>query len=811
MFKLKFLLERTFKGKPRLDAAAPADRIVAVTALAEDQQAALAQVLLHDQDQEVRLAALARITQLDALVAALADSEVAEPAAERLFGLIDENTPAAIRNHPAVCRARLVRAPTDAAALAASAGIPDAGERAAALVENPRADVRAAVAESSWCPEHLAALERASRGRDKSVNQLTRERLRSLRTAAAARAAEDGRSEQILDAAVALRNDDQHYEARRDAIERDWEAHLTTMASTDVALAPFGEAARDLDALRRRLPARRARPKVVEQDLGVDFAALLGEAEALCAAVAASLADELEADALSAFEHAEDELARRWNAATDAKQPGADLSARFRACLAKANSLIAAVQRHASLAAEVRDCLGAAIPDVPPNVHKDEPAPAARRDIRRQGEAIERLLDRLAWQAELPASPFVAALEQRQRDLAAAAERCAVYEESLFTEAVAGIAELRRHVEEGAVHKALDQQQQLRELLKRLSHRGRELSQANREKVEALASELAEVGLQARELRDWRTYAAVPKREALCEQIEALADEPLDLKDQAEAVRLLRQQWNELGPASARRERDLKKRFDSAAEKAFEPCRGHFKEQAERRRFNFEQRQAIVSALENFVVDNDWQHADWRGVESVLRQARTEWRQYHPMERKGARPLAERFEQVSNELHAKLKEEWDSNEALKVAIVAEAKEVRESSDSATEKADAVKALQRRWKAVGALPRRVDQRLWNAFRAECDLVFEVRNEVRDRHAERRRAIAATESLIAELERRVDIDPRLDRSTIADYERQLPDLALLPKELGRRAEAALRQADRVVVGRQQAARRSAGGSS
>ena len=808
MFKLKSLLERTFKGKPRLDAVAPADRIAAIAALEEDQQAALAQALLQDEDQEVRLAALARITQLDALVAALADSEVAEPAAERLFGLIDQNTPAAVRDHPAVCRARLVRAPTRAAALAAAAGILDAGERAAALSDNPRADIRAAVAESSWCPEHLVALEKATRGRDKSVNQLARERLRLLRAANADREAEDARSERILDAAAALRDDDQHYDARRNAIERDWEAHLGTIATTDAALAPFGEVARDQDALRRRMPARRARPMAVEQDLGVDFAELLAEAEALCAAVAASVADESDAAAPGAFERARDELAERWNAATDAKPPAADVSVRFRTCLANASSLIAAVQRHTSLAAEVRDCLGAGIPDVSPN--EGAPAPAARRAIHRQGQAIERLLGRLAWQEELPASPLVAALEQRQRDLAAVAERCAAHEESLLAEAAAGIAELRRHVEEGAVYKALDLEQRLRELLKRLSPKDGELSRDGREKVQPLASELAEVGAQVRELRDWRTYAAVPKREALCEQIEALAEAPLDLKDQAEAVRLLRQQWNELGPASARRERDLKKRFDSAAEKAFEPCRGHFKEQAERRQFNFEQRQAIVSALENFVADNDWQQADWRGVESVLRQARAEWRQYHPMDRKAARPLAERFEQISNEIHAKLKEEWDRNEARKVAIVAEAKDVRESGASATEKADAVKALQRRWKAVGPLARRADQRLWSAFRSECDAVFDERNVVRDRHTERRRVIAATESLIAELERRIDIDPRLDRNTIGEYERQLPDLESLPKGLGRRVEAVLRHADRVAVDRQRAAQRNASGA-
>ena len=799
MFKLRTLLERTFKGRPHLNATASDDRIEAIAALAQDQQTPLVHAFRHDEDREVRLAALARITKLDALVEALADADVAEPAAERLLALIDQSTPAAIREHPAVCRARLAHAPTCAAALAAAAGIEDAGMRATALIDNPRVEIRAAVAESSWRPADLAALEKATRGRDKSVNQLMRERLRSLKTAAAECEAEDARSEQLLNAASALRDDDQHYDARRDAIERDWGEHLAALAAIDAALAPFGVVAHDLDALRRRLPARR-HPKIVSEDCGADFEALLVEAEALCAAIAESLADEPDADAVAAFKQAGDELAGSWNAATDARLPAADLSSRFRSSMAKANVFIDAVQRHASLAAEARNCLRSAIPDV----REAESIKAAWRDIRRQGGAIERLLDRLAWHAELPASPLVAALEQRQRDLATAEERCAAHKESLVAEATAGIVELRRHVEEGDIHKAVDLEQRLRELLKRLPREPCE----SHGKVQPLVSELTEASIQVRELRDWRTYAEVPKRQALCAQIEALADNPLDIEEQTEAVKSLRQQWNDLGPANSRLERDLKKRFDRAAEKAFEPCRNHFQERAEHRQFNLEQRQAIVAVLENFVVDNDWQHADWRGVERVLRQARAEWRQYHPVDRKTGRALEVRFEELASDIHAKLKEEWDRNVASKEAIVAEAKKVRESGASATDKADAVKDLQHRWKAVGPLPRSVDQRLWKIFRDQCDAVFETHNAIRDRHAERRRAIAATESLIAELERRVDIDPALNRNTIANYQQQLHDLESLPKDLRRRVEAVFQHADRVAVDRQQVAQRNAG---
>ena len=790
MFKFKNLLGRTFKGKPRLDAPTPADRIAALAALPDDQQGPLVDALLGDADRGVRMAALARVTQLEALVSALADAEVAVPAAERLLTLIDEDTPGAIRDHPAVCCARLAHAVDVAEAEAAAAGIADANEHAAALLGNPHAEVRAAVAESSWDPAHLTALEKATRGRDKALNQLARERLRLAKNATAARDEEDARSVRILEAASALGDDDRHYDARRAVIERDWRVHLEAIAATDSALAPFGVVARDLDALKRRLPARRREPNVVK-DAGADFEALLAEAETLCAAIAASLADEADAADLSTFKQTGDRLASVWNAAADATPPAADLSTRFHSSIAKANSLVDALQRHASLADEARDCLAGPVPQV----KEADSIQPARRDIRRQSEALGDLLRRLAWSAELPASPIVAALDQRQSDLAAALERCAALEDDLVAQAAAGIAELRQHVEGGAVHIAVDLEQRLRETLKRLPHEP---------KVQPLLGELAEVGKQVRELRDWRAFAEAPKRQALCDQMQALAENPLGVREQAEAVKSLRQQWNDLGMANSRRERDLKKRFDSAAEKAFEPCRLHFKEQAERRQFNLEQRQAIVAALQKYVADNDWEQADWRGVDKVLRQARLEWRQYHPMDRKAGRALETRFEQLADDLHGRLKAEWDRNVALKEAIVAEAKAVRESSDQATAKAEAVKALQRRWKAVGPVPRRVDQRLWKNFRAECDIVFEKRNVVRDRHADRQRTIAAAESLIDELERRVDIDPALDRNTIADYERNLHDLGLLPKDLHRRAEAVLQHADRVVVDRQQAAR-------
>ena len=776
-------------GKPRLDAAEPAKRVAAVEGLAAGEQDAFATVFLGDADREVRLAALARLTKLETLLEGLADADVAAAATQRLLALIDEGTPSAIASHPALRRAALVYAQSATDALRAAENIEDARDRALALLDNGRAEQRLAVARETWAPTALGEIEKAARDRDKAVHRLARERLANYRAASASRNREDEQTEKLLRAATALADDDAHYDTRREIIERDWRGHLDALAATDAELGRFGVVARDLEAIRGRLPPRRPAPKAAPAQVGEDFEALLAEAATLRDAVLAALAGAGEdADANAAFEQQAGALAARWNASADTSPPADPLSERFRAAMAAIADACGARERAKRLAAETERLLAKPLP---------EPAAAntveqVRKDLRSQSRAVKRLLERYAWPDGLPLPAGAQALEERQDALANAERQCAAAAEALAEQVAAGIAKMEAAVAAGAAQDALELDRQLRELAKQLPP----------DATRRFAAELAALGTRVRELRSWRTFAEAPKREALCAQMEELAANALEIHEQAEAVKGLRKQWNALGSVDSRPDRELLKRFDRAAEQAFEPCRTHFKAQAERRKFNLEQRQAIVAALAAYLEDNDWARADWRGAERVLRQARAEWRQYHPMDRKAGRSLETRFNKLASDLHGKLKEAWGHHLERKEKIVEEAKAIRESGQTATEKADAMKDLQRQWKAAGPVPHRHDQRLWKLFRTECDAVFEARDTVRDRHADRRRAIEDAEALLAELERRVDIDPALDRDTVADYESRLPAFDALPKELRRRAQNILQHADRAAVDRQAA---------
>ncbi len=578
-----------------------------------------------------------------------------------------------------------------------------------------------------------------------------------------------------------------HSPARRDAIERDWAHHLRSVAATDQQLARFGIAARDIAAINGRLPVRCPPPEVVTTESAVDYGPLLAAAETLhesiATAITAGLTDAVVADLKGAMETLTGQCADAANAT-----PPAEALAELQKSMASVTARWHIAERALALRAKANAILRRNVP----NHDQSEPGTLATagREIHRQRSATDRLLARYAWPDELPKPAELTALGQRQRELGEAAKRYTANVAALTAQVAAVLAELRDCLERGAAQDAVVVDRRLRELVKQLPD----------DEAPSFNAALADAGARLRELRAWRAYAETPKRQDLCQQMDQLATEPLEVNAQAETIKELRAQWNQLGAIDTRRDRELKQRFDQAAQRAFEPCRAHFKARAEQRTFNLEQRQTIVAALASYLADNDWEGADWRGVETVLREARAEWRRYHPVDRNAGRELSARFEELASRIHALLTEQRNQNLERKEAIVTAAVAIRESSDRATDKAVAMKALQQRWKAVGPAPRGPDKRLWTRFRAECDIVFEARNAVQDRHSQRRQAIAKTEALLAELERRVDVDPALNRNTVADYEGRLGDLESLPKELQRRVKSALENADRAAVSRQ-----------
>ena len=234
------------------------------------------------------------------------------------------------------------------------------------------------------------------------------------------------------------------------------------------------------------------------------------------------------------------------------------------------------------------------------------------------------------------------------------------------------------------------------------------------------------LGGQLRELTDWQGFATRPKQESLCEQMEYLANQPMEPEAKAERIKELQNEWRGLGGSS---DRDLWSRFKQASDQAYEPCKAYFSAKSGLKQANLETRKAICDQLGTFLDNADWSSIDWKAAERIHQTAREEWKAAWPVEFRDNRPAQKRFDDLLKQLEAPLDTERKKNEALKQGIVERAEALIEH-EPLGDAMNQAKALQTEWTSIGITRHREDRKLWQAFRKACDQIFARRDARRD---------------------------------------------------------------------------------
>jgi hypothetical protein len=246
----------------------------------------------------------------------------------------------------------------------------------------------------------------------------------------------------------------------------------------------------------------------------------------------------------------------------------------------------------------------------------------------------------------------------------------------------------------------------------------------------ALAERIAQLDGKLQEIQDWRSFAVTPKRSELIAQMQALIGVDQDPVDLADEIKRLQEEWRSLAKGSADSDEDWQK-FHEAAQAAYAPCKAYFEAQAQERERNLEKRRALVARLERFETTTDWEHADWKNVANVIRQAKQEWRTAGITERATTRPVEKRFDELIAAIQARLDREYAANLERKQLLVKQVARLVDSTDLA-HAANEVKRLQSAWRSVGITPHAEGQRLWDEFKGYCDAVFERRRKEHSAH-------------------------------------------------------------------------------
>lgn len=315
-------------------------------------------------------------------------------------------------------------------------------------------------------------------------------------------------------------------------------------------------------------------------------------------------------------------------------------------------------------------------------------------------------------------------------------------------------------------------------------------SNEQRSQVKLLQSKL-------QELKDWQGFATQPKRDELCEKMSALAvDQTISMPEKAKAIKELQEEWRKLGSSDSRPAQKSWSRFKHLGDQAYAPVAEYFAAQQTEREGHLKEREEICESLEKFTKEADWDNvSNWKEVAGLLQSASTKWRQHGNVPRKNKKAIEKRFDQATQPIRDHLNGIQKKHIEQKEALIHELKSKLEDEQAdMAALINRAKSAQQEWQNIGFIDRRKDQKLWKAFRAQCDAVFNRRDVEKQSEKQAAKQIAEQfRALCKEFE--ASLDQGFERKDIGNFKkaRAAIDLPRAHRGLDREAKKLIKQAE------------------
>ena len=234
-----------------------------------------------------------------------------------------------------------------------------------------------------------------------------------------------------------------------------------------------------------------------------------------------------------------------------------------------------------------------------------------------------------------------------------------------------------------------------------------------------------------RELREYDFKKNLEQKTLLCEAAEKLADEP-DAVSAFHQLQELHQQYREIGPVAKELREQIWARFKAASTVINKRHQQHFEELRAKEEENLTRKTALCEKVEAIAKEENKNATDWENHTKQIIDIQTEWKTIGFAPQKMNVKIFDRFRAACDDFFGRkaeffktLKEKFAENTKKKKEMVEQAKALMDSTDwKAT--SDKLIKLQKEWKTIGMVPKKVGDQLWAEFLAACNKFFEARN-------------------------------------------------------------------------------------
>jgi len=206
----------------------------------------------------------------------------------------------------------------------------------------------------------------------------------------------------------------------------------------------------------------------------------------------------------------------------------------------------------------------------------------------------------------------------------------------------------------------------------------------------------------------------------IIERAEALQDYP-DVMKASRDLNILHQKWkNDLGPVAKEHREDLWERFQKATKVIQARRQEYQKDAAGAMKENMAKKESLLKEMHKLIEELPQKHSGWQQAIKKFNSLREEFKTigYVPAKEskaswKSFREVGSLFMSKKNQFYKEQKKVFNENIEGKKNLIQQSKEILDG-DNWEDQIQVMKDLQKEWKTIGFVPRKLDNKLWNEF-------------------------------------------------------------------------------------------------
>ena len=232
------------------------------------------------------------------------------------------------------------------------------------------------------------------------------------------------------------------------------------------------------------------------------------------------------------------------------------------------------------------------------------------------------------------------------------------------------------------------------------------------------------------EAREYDFKKNLELKTKLCEAAEKLADEP-DVISAFHQLQKLHQEYREIGPVSKELRDEIWNRFKAASTVINKRHQQHFEGLRAKEEDNLAKKTALCEKVEAIAAEENKSGADWERHTKEIIEVQAEWKTIGFAPQKMNVKIFERFRAACDDFFGRkaeyfrsLKDTFKENAEKKRALIEKAKALQDSTEWKST-GDKLISLQKEWKTIGMVPKKLGDQLWEEFLGACNKFFEAR--------------------------------------------------------------------------------------